>query len=193
MLTSINPLGERGRHQRYGITVTAYIVGSTLGGALVGAVLGALGSPFGTTTAWIVAILVLAIVGLLLDARVFGWRAPGPHRQVNEDWLTNYRGWVYGAGFGAQLGGAFATIVSASITYVAFACALGSGSALGGAIVGGTFGLMRAVPLVIGVRAKTPHALRTLLRRVEAGRPRVARAALVAHVVAVVVLVGALL
>ena len=189
MLTSINPLGERGRHQRYGITVTAYIVGSTIGGALGGALLGAIGAPFDSTTAWIVAILVLAIVGLLLDARS---RVPGPHRQVNENWLTTYRGWVYGAGFGAQLGGAFATIVSASITYVAFACALASGSPLGGAIVGATFGLFRALPVLIAARATSPGALRSLLRRVEAGRPRVARATLVVQLLAIALL-GAVL
>ena len=33
MLASINPLGERGRNQRYRVTVTAYIVGSTVAGA----------------------------------------------------------------------------------------------------------------------------------------------------------------
>jgi hypothetical protein len=192
MLTSINPLGERGRHQKYGITVTAYVTGSTIAGAFVGALLGAIGAPFDSTTAWIGAIVLVAILGLLLDTRVFGWRVPGIRRQVNEDWLTTYRGWVYGAGFGAQLGGAFTTIVSASITYVAFACALASGWAGGGAIVGGTFGLFRAMPVLVGRRATTPTALRSLLRRVEAGRPRVARATLAVQVLAIVVLVAVL-
>ena len=72
---------------------------------------------------------VLAILGLAIDARMFGSRVPGPRRQVDENWLATYRGWVYGAGFGAQLGVAFATIVTASATWIAFACAFVRGVA----------------------------------------------------------------
>ena len=44
MLTSITPLGERGRGNSWAVTVAAYLVGSVLGGALTGAVLGLLGA-----------------------------------------------------------------------------------------------------------------------------------------------------
>ena len=51
-------------------------------------------------------------------------RMPGPRRQVNERWLDEYRGWVYGLGFGAQLGLGVSTVVSSAATYVAIiACA----------------------------------------------------------------------
>jgi hypothetical protein len=33
-----------------------------------------------------------------------GSGCPSWQRQVDERWLTTYRGWVYGAGFGFQLG-----------------------------------------------------------------------------------------
>ena len=36
---------------------------------------------------------------------------------MNEEWLTSYRGWVYGAGFGAQLGTGVVTIVTSPIVY----------------------------------------------------------------------------
>ena len=44
MLTSISPLGERARGQRYGLTVAAHLLGGALGGATTGALLGAAGS-----------------------------------------------------------------------------------------------------------------------------------------------------
>ena len=35
---------------------------------------------------------------------VGGFRLPSHTRQVNEAWLDEYRGWVYGGGFGWQIG-----------------------------------------------------------------------------------------
>ena len=40
MLTSITPLGERGRGHRYAVTMTAYVLGCLLGGATTGVLLG---------------------------------------------------------------------------------------------------------------------------------------------------------
>ena len=174
MLASINPLGERGRNQSYAITVTAYVVASTAAAALLGAMLGALGSLFATTTVAFVAVVLIAIVGLLLDSGALGTRALGPHRQVNEDWLATYRGWVYGAGFGAQLGVGFSTIVVVSATWVAFACALFAGSPLGGLLVGLTFGLARALPVLLTASVHDGPALSRTFRRLEVARPRVA-------------------
>jgi len=44
MLASIHPLGERARRSRWGVTVTAYLLGSVAGGAGAGAALGAVGA-----------------------------------------------------------------------------------------------------------------------------------------------------
>jgi sulfite exporter TauE/SafE len=177
MLASINPLGERGRNQRYRLTVTAYVVGSTVAGAVLGAVLGLIGAPVVTPTLALGVVGAIAVIGLGLDARLLGLRVPGPRRQVNEDWLVTYRGWVYGAGFGSQLGLAFVTIVTASATWVAFAAALLAGSAAAGAAIGAIFGLVRALPILAAARVHDPSALRGLMRRLERLRPRVARAA----------------
>jgi hypothetical protein len=174
MLASINPLGERARNQRYSTTVVAYIVGSTVAGALLGFALGLAGTPVAGPVVALGVVAGFAAAGLLLDARPRGWRVPGPRRQVDENWLVTYRGWVYGAGFGAQLGIGFVTIVTASATWVAFACALLSGSAWAGAAIGAIFGLARALPILAAARVRDPSALRRLVRSLDQLRPRVA-------------------
>ena len=151
MLTSISPVGEHGRNQRWLITVSAYAVGSVLGGAVSGAGLGALGR---LTLGWLPgsAVLalfaILAVVGLLLEGHVAGVRLPTWRRQVDERWLVRYRGWVYGFGFGFQLGTAFMTIVTSAVVYLTFAAALLSMSWTAGAVIGGIFGAVRSLPLV---------------------------------------------
>jgi len=191
MLASINPLGERGRNQSYPITVAAYVSASTVAAALLGGGLGAVGAPLAGYASWTVAIALLALAGLLFDARVRGLRVPGPHRQVNEDWLTTYRGWVYGGGFGAQLGFGFATIVNASATWIAFACALVSGSPVAGAVIGAVFGLVRSLPILSTARTHDPAALRARLGRLDQAQPRVGHLVLALQAaVALALLVG---
>src|SRR6185503_13801778 len=95
-------------------------------------------------------------IGLVLDIGAFGASLPTVHRQVNEDWLHRYRGWVYGLGFGAQLGLGLATIVTTSAVYATWAAALLSGSPAAGAVIGATFGLLRAAVLLLTVGARTP-------------------------------------
>jgi len=174
MLASINPLGERGRNQQYRVTVVAYIAGSTGAGALLGGALGFAGAPFAVPVVAFAAIAGPAAAGIAFDAPRSGRRVPGPRRQVDENWLVTYRGWVYGAGFGAQLGLGFVTIVTASATWVAFACALLSGSAFAGGAIGTTFGFARALPILAAARVHDPSALRALMRRLDRLRPRVA-------------------
>lgn len=171
MLASINPLGERGRNQTYPVTVAAFVVDSTGAAAALGGLLGLAGSAFTSRDLAFIAIGLLALVGLVLDQT---GRVPGPHRQVDQLWLTKYRGWVYGVGFGAQLGLAFTTIVSSSATYVAFGCALFSGSPTAGALIGATFGLVRALPVLGVARVRTPDDLRSVVRGLGRARPMVA-------------------
>jgi hypothetical protein len=189
MLASINPLGERGRNQRYAVTVAAYVAASTAAGAAFGALVGVLGTPVAASTIAVLGVGVLALLGLAVDARVFGSRVPGPRRQVDENWLATYRGWVYGAGFGAQLGVAFATIVTASATWIAFACAFVSGSALGGAIVGGVFGIVRALPILSTRSIRDARDLRVRMARLARWRPRAAALTTAAQAIAACALV----
>ena len=192
MLSSISPFGERARAQSYPVTAASFIVASTLAGALLGFVLGGAGVALSTTVPWPIAIALVALTGLACDTRLFRLRVPGPRRQVNEDWLVTYRGWVYGAGFGAQLGSAFSTIVSASATWVAFACCLWSGSAPAGAVIGGIFGVVRAVPLLANARIRDPRRLRRLLAGMERLRSPITRLVLVMQAALVVLLLASI-
>jgi len=158
MLGSITPLGERGRRSNWGITMTAFLTGSAAGGAAVGAVLGLLGGMLprlgaaGTTRLWVLAGVIA--LGAAMDIRAAGKGLPTVHRQVNEDWLHRYRGWVYGVGFGFQLGVGVVTVVNVSAVYAALAAALLAASPAQGATIGTVFGLLRAAAAfsVAGVR-----------------------------------------
>jgi sulfite exporter TauE/SafE len=97
---------------------------------------------------------------------------PSWRRQVDERWLTSYRGWVYGAGYGLQLGAGAVTIIPATTTYVAALAAVLTGTWMQGAVIGATFGVIRALPLLLTVRVRTPEALRELMRRLADRRSR---------------------
>jgi hypothetical protein len=194
MLASINPLGERSRNRRFWATYAWYVAGSVVGGAALGGALGLVGSgidaavPRGAT---VTAALVLAVGAVALAFELpIGPRLPSIRRQVNEDWLARYRSWVYGGGFGFQLGLGVVTVVTTAAVYLTWALALLSGSLAGGLLVGATFGIVRALPLVAVARAHDPRGLRAVLRRVDAAAP-VARATALASLL-VVSLLGAL-
>ena len=191
MLGSITPLGERSRGRRWGITVTAFALAATAAGAGLGAVLGAAGGLVGLSATTRTGLLAAAVAVAVAVDLVPGLRAPGPRRQVNEAWLHRYRGWVYGAGFGVQLGLGVTTIVSTAAVYATGAAAFLAGSAAAGALVGGAFGLARAATLLAAGGVDEPAALAALDRRLVAWeRPArvaalVAEAALVALALAV--------
>jgi len=178
MLSSITPLGERSRGNRWWMTVLAYLVGSVLGGAVTGLVLGLLGVPLrragltGPTLAVVVA--VLAAVALGFDALAPRVRLPRWKRQVNEDWMAIYRGWVYGFGWGFQLGLGWATIVTAALIYLVFVLALLSGSVAFGLLIGVTFGLARGLVILAAAGVDDPERLvafhRSLQRRAPVAR-----------------------
>lgn len=170
MLSSITPLGERGRQRRWTTTAVAYAIGSVAGGAAMGAVFGGLGSIFGSLVTpgagWIL-VVALALAALI----EIGWlpvELPKYRRQVNEDWLDEYRGWVVGVGFGFQLGAAFFVMVTSASVYVTFLAALLTGSVTGGVVIGAGFGAARAVPLLAVRKVTTPNRLAAVHRRLDA-------------------------
>jgi hypothetical protein len=168
MLASISPLGERARGQRFGLTATAYVIGSIAGGALVGGLLGALGqlTLSGVPVTARAGILgLLAVAAVLVDRRER--RIPSWHRQVNEDWLSEYRGWVYGLGFGFQLGLGVVTIVTTASVYLTWAAALLSGSTAAGLVIGVAFGLARALPIFGGLQVGGPDQLAARVGRLD--------------------------
>jgi MFS family permease len=148
MLASITPLGERSRGFSWGLTASAFAVGAVAAGAAGGAIGGALGSlapSGGWRTAAGLAVLAAAVC---FDGTRLGRRLPTSRRQVNEDWLGRYRGWVYGVAFGAQLGAGLATVVTSAAVYAAALGAVLCGTVAGGAAVGAAFGLTRALSLL---------------------------------------------
>lgn len=168
MLASISPLGERARGQRFAVTATAYVIGSVAGGLLVGGLLGVIGqiTLSGVPTAVRAGILGLLAVGaVLVDRRER--RIPSWHRQVNEDWLSEYRGWVYGLGFGFQLGLGVVTIITTASVYLMLAAALLSGSTVAGLVIGFAFGLARALPLFGGLRVSGTDQLAARVGRLD--------------------------
>ena len=191
MLGSITPLGERSRGRRWGVTVTAFALAATAAGAGLGAVLGAAGGLVELSPTARIGLVAAAVAVAVIVDLVPGLPAPGPRRQVNEAWLHRYRGWVYGAGFGLQLGLGITTIVSTAAVYATGAAAFLAASAAAGALVGAAFGLARAATLLAAGRVDEPGALATLDRRLRAWeRPArvaalVAEAALIALAVAV--------
>ena len=192
MLSSISPLGERARASRWWLTTTAYVVASTIGGLLIGGLLGLVGglvpSSWRGSVSGLLVLAALLLVGLLLDLGVGGLALPTWRRQVDVAWIGRYRGWVTGVGYGAQLGVGLVTIVTSATTYAALLLALWTGTVWAGALVGGLFGLARALPLLVTAGVDSPEDLHRLFDRVERWAPRadvLAKAALGAAAVAV--------
>lgn len=173
MLTSITPLGERGRGNRWAVTTTAYAAGCLLGGATTGAVLGAVGAALPDLPVLPLAALVCLLAVAIDLAPV---RVPSGRRQVDEDWLSRYRGWVYGVGYGYQLGLGVVTVVTSAATYALLALAVLTQSATAGLLLGAVFGLARAVPALLLRRATSPGHLRHLAAQLERQAPLAGRA-----------------
>ncbi|MDQ6607196.1 MAG: hypothetical protein M3Z06_11695, partial [Actinomycetota bacterium] len=121
----------------------------------------------------LVGLAVVLAVALCLDLR---GAPPGPLRQVNERWLDEFRGWVYGLGFGVQLGLAVTTVVSSAATYVALAAAFLTGDAARGALVLGCFGVIRGITPLAAARVRRPDQLLALHAGLERWRAPSARA-----------------
>ncbi len=178
MLASITALGERGRRRRWGASALAYGLGSALGGSLMGLAAGLLGAAlFSALVRPAPRLLTLVVVALVASGAVVdaaGWRPPAPQRQVDENWLGRYRGWVVGLGFGFQVGLGLATVVTTAAVHLVFALAVLSGSPTVGAALGLCFGLVRAAPIIATARVDTPVRLARLHRRLDgwAGRAR---------------------
>jgi hypothetical protein len=189
MLSSITPLGERSRRQRFPLTAAFLVLGAAGAGAALGALLGAVGGriPLDDDQR-LLALAAAATAGLAADVLLRDG-VPTHLRQVDERWLHRYRGWVYGLGFGAQLGVAVATVVTASAVYLVL---VGEGlapSALAGAVVGTAFGGVRGTSVLLAARVDSPARLSSFHRRFAAlERPAAAAALLLQGVVAVTAL-----
>src|SRR4051812_39548108 len=191
MLGSITWLGESGRNARWWVTVTWFGAGAVVAGALGGWLMGWLGtaltSVVGSRQAAL-ALALLAAAGIAADVRLGGLRLPTVRRQVDDRWLARYRGWVYGVGFGFQLGLGVVTVVTTSAVYVAFAAAALSGSPAAGALIGAAFGAVRWLSVLPGGRVRAPADLVRMDGRLRRWEPVGRRVTLAGQIAAVVVL-----
>lgn len=193
MLTSITPLGERNRNRRWRSTVIAYFAGSAAGGAVMGLVAGGFGAIVPESLRPSALGIVVAVVLAIVAAAEIGWLPITPlgKRQVNEDWLDEYRGWVVGIGFGFQLGLGMVTIVTSLAVPATFVLAFLTHSGLWGLIIGATFGVSRALPVLRTKPVVAPDRLAALHRHHDSAgrfvRLGVAAAAIPLAVLAVVI------
>ena len=194
MLASITPLGERSRRQRWPITVSALIVGGAAAGGTVGAGLAAIGrlAPFAAGTRLDV-LVALGAAAVLVELRPFGIRLPSHRRQVDETWLHRYRGWVYGVGFGGQLGVGVWTIVATPAIYVALAGEALAPTLAAGLVIGATFGFVRGATVLSTVRIDSSEALRSFHRRFHRSGRGAAALALGAQVLVLVAAAASIL
>jgi len=178
MLTSITPLGERGRHSHWSVTVGAFVIGAVVASAAFGALAALLGRLILPSSTGIHLRLALLGGALVIAAGLDAARepTPGPRRQVNERWLESYRGWVYGAGFGAQLGVGVTTVVYSAATYVALVAAFISRDVGAGAAIVGCFGLVRGLTPLASAGVSDTGALLAFHRRFDRARVAARRA-----------------
>jgi hypothetical protein len=189
MVSSINPFTERARGHRYAITCAWFLLGAVAGGLALGGGAALLALVVGVSAQTALALgLVATLVTLCSDLRLGGWSLPIHPRQVEESWLRTYRPWVYGVGFGAQIGVGLATYVMTAATYLVVVLAALSGSPALALLIGGVFGLVRGSAVFLGATARTPEALRVLHRRLDELGPLSLRVAVLAQAAVAVLL-----
>lgn len=165
----IHPLGERSRGNSWGVTISSFTIASIIAGGAVTSLLAAAGSVLGLAMTSALAITAtLGIVAGGLD--LSGLQPPTPRRQVNENWIGRYRGWVYGAAFGAQLGVGFSVFVMSWGYYAMLGAAFVSGSWVSGALIGAVFGLGRGILLLLAGFVNQPQQLARFHRRLMEAR-----------------------
>jgi len=180
MLSTITPLGESGRRNRWATTATWFIAGAVLGGATLGAGAALLATGVAAidlsdeAAAGIAA--GLAAVTIASDLKLGGFRLPSHTRQVNESWLDQFRSWVYGGGFGWQIGVGLATYVTTSAMYLMIALAALTASPLAAFLIVTGFGSVRGLAVLLGRRLTTPDRLMALHRRLAERLPSAQRA-----------------
>ncbi len=179
MLSTITPFGERSRGHRYASTASWFVVGSvlgglTLGGLAAGLAIAAGGTGVSSDPAWLAsAVAVAAGAAAAIDADVFGQVIPIWRRQVNDQWLARYRSWVYGVGFGWQIGVGVATYIMTAAVFLVVFLAAASRSAADALALCGLFGLSRGLAVFLTAKVDSPAQLRGLHHRFDQTGPAV--------------------
>jgi hypothetical protein len=195
MLSTITPIGERGRNHRYATSAAWFILGGTLGGVTLGIGAAVLAAGVGgldlSAEAALGATAVLAAISLASDLNVAGFRLPSHTRQVNEMWLNEFRPWVYGISFGWQIGVGLATYVTTAAVYLMIAMAALTGDPLVAFLLMVGFGLTRGLAVLVGRRVTTPERLLALHRRLAELLPTAQRGIVLVQAAVLAVAAGA--
>lgn len=194
MLSTITPMAERSRGRRWGLTAAWFILGATLGGATLGALAVACASVVGLLDLPARAVLgtaaVLALVTAGMDLGI-GTRMPHHRRQVDELWLDQFRSWVYGIGFGFQIGTGLMTYIMTAAVYLTVMMAALTGSAVTAMALALLFGATRGAAILLGAGLTEPDRLRRFHRRFEALGPTVRLGVIGVQIAVAVVASGA--
>lgn len=177
MLSTITPLSERAKGHSYRATATWFIAGATVGGATLGSVmaLGAAGvrSLHLSDVALGTVGLAAALVAAISDSGAAGVRVPIHRRQVNERWLDHYRPWVYGAGFGWQIGTGLATYITTACVYLVIVLGALTTIPMAAFLLGALFGMLRGFAVLLTRKQTTPAGLLAFHRAFAAAGPKV--------------------
>jgi hypothetical protein len=169
MLATVTPLAERGRGHRYRTTAAWFVAGGLAGGASLGLGMAALALGVRGAAPSAVTVAVVACAASILaaasDARLRGFRLPVHHRQVNERWLDQFRPWVYGAGFGWQIGTGLVTYIKTAALYLMIVLAVLTASPVTALAIGALFGLVRGLAVLIGRGITSAATLSAFHRR----------------------------
>ncbi|MCJ7438468.1 MAG: hypothetical protein MUP97_12000 [Acidimicrobiia bacterium] len=192
MLSSITPMSERARNQHWGVTATWFVIGAVAGGATLGALTALLAAGVAAldpTTLTLAAIGAgCALVAASLDLGAFGLAPPYLRRQVNEIWLGTYRGWLYGVGFGWQIGVGITTYVMTAAVFLTIALAALTTDPLVAFAIATLFGLIRGLGVLLARKIDSPAQLASFHRRFHDLGPSTRAAAIVVQLVVAVVL-----
>ncbi len=169
MLSTITPFSERGKGHSYRTTSSWFVAGATVGGASLGLVMAGLALAVSALDLSAVAAGSLALAAVLVatgsDSGIARRRLPVHRRQVNERWLDRYRPWVYGAGFGWQIGSGLATYITSAAVYLMIALAALTGRPVVALAVGTGFGFLRGLAVLLTRHLHEPGALLAFHRR----------------------------
>ena len=183
MLATITPMAEAGRGHSFRSTSVWFVLGSVAGGLTLGGLMA--GIAFAAQRVGVDSYLALGIVSAASlatsasDARLGGFHLPGHDRQVNERWLDRYRSWVYGAGFGWQIGVGLATYIMTGGVYLLVLTGGLSADPVAALGLGALFGLVRGLAVYLATGLDTTEKLHTFHARFEAMRDPVRQGTIV--------------
>ena len=196
MMSTITPIGERGRGHRYGATACWFVLGGVLGGLCLGglgaAAAVAIGSVHPSSVALGSVAAAAALVGAAFDVGLAGLRLPGTRRQVNERWLDRFRSGIYGVGFGWQIGIGLATFVMTAGVYLVIVLGALTCDPWVAVALGAAFGTVRGMAVLLTRHVRSPEQLRAFHRRFDALGDGSRRAMVLAQLVSAVAITAVL-